>query len=186
MFAALLPLISNVVGGIIDRIPNPEEKAKAEREAMAAITKGLLDADKGQMEVNKVEAGHRSVFVAGWRPAIGWACAGVLRHTWPVTQKDLPARAARLVNVTIEKMLHDGHDKEAASLKTLIDEARLRDVVFEISWNGDADIDLLVVKSIIVNQGMRLKRMKPRARGRADRIIKPTCHIEIILSDQEK
>ena len=48
------------------------------------------------------------------------------------------------------------------------------------------DIDLLVVKSVIVNQGMRLKRMKPRARGRADRIIKPTCHIEIILSDQEK
>ena len=52
--------------------------------------------------------------------------------------------------------------------------------------NDKADIDLLVVKSVIVNQGMRLKRMKPRARGRADRIIKPTCHIEIILSDQEK
>jgi large subunit ribosomal protein L22 len=50
----------------------------------------------------------------------------------------------------------------------------------------NADIDLLFVKSVIVNQGMRLKRMKPRARGRADRIIKPTCHIEIILSDQEK
>ena len=52
--------------------------------------------------------------------------------------------------------------------------------------NDKADIDLLFVKSVIVNQGMRLKRMKPRARGRADRIIKPTCHIEIILSDQEK
>ena len=52
--------------------------------------------------------------------------------------------------------------------------------------NNKADIDLLVIKSIIVNQGMRLKRMKPRARGRADRIIKPSCHIEIILSDQEK
>ena len=37
--------------------------------------------------------------------------------------------------------------------------------------NDKADIDSLVVKSIIVNQGMRLKRMKPRARGRADRII---------------
>ena len=52
--------------------------------------------------------------------------------------------------------------------------------------NDKANIDSLVVKSIIVNQGMRLKRMKPRARGRADRIIKPSCHIEIILSDQEK
>ena len=46
---------------------------------------------------------------------------------------------------------------------------------------NNSDIDKLRVKSVIVNQGMRLKRMKPRARGRADRIIKPTCHIEIIL-----
>lgn len=52
--------------------------------------------------------------------------------------------------------------------------------------NNKLDIDTLEVKSIMVNQGMRLKRMRPRARGRADRIIKPTCHIEIILSDQEK
>ena len=93
---ALLPLISNVVGGIIDRIPNPEEKAKAEREAMAAITTGLLDADKAQVEVNKVEAGHRSVFVAGWRPAIGWSCAFGVTYTVVhpllvlVTGMDLP------------------------------------------------------------------------------------------------
>ena len=48
--------------------------------------------------------------------------------------------------------------------------------------NNNADIDKLLIKSIIVNQGMRLKRIKPRARGRADRITKPTCHIEIILT----
>ena len=50
--------------------------------------------------------------------------------------------------------------------------------------NGYADIDKLRIKSLIVNQGMRLKRIKPRARGRADRITKPTCHIEIILTDE--
>ncbi len=52
--------------------------------------------------------------------------------------------------------------------------------------NNNADIDKLSISSIIVNQGMRLKRMKPRARGRADRIIKPTCHIEIILKEEDK
>ena len=52
--------------------------------------------------------------------------------------------------------------------------------------NNNADVDLLSVKTIIVNQGMRLKRMKPRARGRADRIIKPSCHIEIILAEGAK
>ena len=51
--------------------------------------------------------------------------------------------------------------------------------------NNNADIDKLLIKSIIVNQGMRLKRIKPRARGRADRITKTTCHIEIILTDGE-
>ena len=52
--------------------------------------------------------------------------------------------------------------------------------------NNNSDIDKLSVKSVIVNQGMRLKRMRPRARGRADRIIKPTCHIEIILIEGDK
>ena len=50
--------------------------------------------------------------------------------------------------------------------------------------NNNSDIDKLLVKSVIVNQGMRLKRMRARARGRADRIIKPTCHIEIILAEE--
>ena len=52
--------------------------------------------------------------------------------------------------------------------------------------NNNSDIDKLSIKSVIVNQGMRLKRMKARARGRADRIIKPTCHIEIILAEGDK
>ena len=52
--------------------------------------------------------------------------------------------------------------------------------------NNNSDIDKLSIKTVIVNQGMRLKRMKARARGRADRIIKPTCHIEIVLTEEEK
>jgi len=38
----------------------------------------VLDAGMSQMEVNKVEAAHRSIFVAGWHPAVGWVCAGAL------------------------------------------------------------------------------------------------------------
>jgi hypothetical protein len=34
-----------------------------------------MAADNAQIEVNKIEAAHTSVFVAGWRPAIGWCCA---------------------------------------------------------------------------------------------------------------
>ena len=51
-------------------IPDPEARIKAEESLRA----DLMEWDKGQMEVNKVEAGHRSIFVAGWRPFIGWVC----------------------------------------------------------------------------------------------------------------
>ena len=40
------------------------------------------EALKGQLEINKVEAAHKSLFVAGWRPAIGWVCMlGLLYNT---------------------------------------------------------------------------------------------------------
>jgi len=34
----------------------------------------LMDISKAQLDVNKVEAAHKSIFVAGWRPFIGWVC----------------------------------------------------------------------------------------------------------------
>lgn len=36
----------------------------------------------GQMEVNKVEAAHPSIFVAGWRPAVGWVCVSILAFNY--------------------------------------------------------------------------------------------------------
>ena len=71
--------------------------------------------------------------------------------------------------------------KGSAVIKKLLESA-----IANAENNNNADIDKLSISSIIVNQGMRLKRMKPRARGRADRIIKPTCHIEIILKEEDK
>ncbi len=75
------------------------------------------------------------------------------------------------------------YDKQKGSsvIKKLLESA-----IANAENNSNSDIDKLLIKSIIVNQGMRLKRMKPRARGRADRIIKPTCHIEIILTEEAK
>lgn len=61
----LLPIISNIIDRVV---PNPTEKAKLQLE-LAKLEQELM---VGQIEVNKVEAGHRSIFVAGWRPAVGW------------------------------------------------------------------------------------------------------------------
>lgn len=64
-----------IIGDIIDRvIPDKEAAARAKRELEVLEQKGELGLLLEQIEVNKVEAGHRSVFVAGWRPFIGWSC----------------------------------------------------------------------------------------------------------------
>ena len=77
-------------------------------------------------------------------------------------------------------------DLEFTRKKVALDiKKTVKSAIANAEHNENADIDKLFVKSVIVNQGLRLKRMKPRARGRADRIIKPTCHIEIILADGE-
>lgn len=49
--------------------------------------------------------------------------------------------------------------------------------------NEGADIDELKVTTIYVDKGMVMKRIRPRAKGRAGRIIKPTCHITVMVGD---
>lgn len=50
--------------------------------------------------------------------------------------------------------------------------------------NEGADVDELKVSTIYVDQGLVMKRVMPRAKGRADRISKQTCHITIKVSDR--
>ena len=49
--------------------------------------------------------------------------------------------------------------------------------------NEGADVDDLKVAEIFVNEGMTMKRIKPRAKGRADRILKRSCHISVTVTD---
>jgi large subunit ribosomal protein L22 len=49
--------------------------------------------------------------------------------------------------------------------------------------NEGADIDELKVSEIFVNEGLTMKRIKPRAKGRADRILKRSSHITVTVSD---
>ena len=49
--------------------------------------------------------------------------------------------------------------------------------------NEGADVDDLKLTEIFVNEGMTMKRIKPRAKGRADRILKRSCHISVTVTD---
>ena len=50
--------------------------------------------------------------------------------------------------------------------------------------NEAADVDELRISEIFVNEGLRMKRIKPRAKGRADRFVKRTSHITVTVSDE--
>ncbi|NNL56582.1 MAG: 50S ribosomal protein L22, partial [Pseudomonadales bacterium] len=49
--------------------------------------------------------------------------------------------------------------------------------------NEGADVDELRVSTVFVNEGRTMKRLKPRAKGRADRILKRACHITVKVAD---
>ncbi|MDY0071895.1 MAG: 50S ribosomal protein L22 [Thauera sp.] len=49
--------------------------------------------------------------------------------------------------------------------------------------NDGADIDSLKIKTIHVEEGMTLKRFKARAKGRGNRILKPTCHVYVAVGE---
>ncbi len=84
-----LPLLGSIIASTIDIIgrfiPDPEEKAKAQLEVMKIqqssefkqIEASLQQAQM-QADINKQEAAHASVWVAGWRPFIGWVCGAGL------------------------------------------------------------------------------------------------------------
>lgn len=58
---------------IIDRLmPDPQKKAEAELELLKLAQSGDLQTVLGQLEINAKEAAHPSIFVAGWRPFVGW------------------------------------------------------------------------------------------------------------------
>ena len=62
----------------------------------------------------------------------------------------------------------------------------LESAIANAEHNDGADIDELKVSSICVDQGPTLKRLRPRARGRADRIIKRMSHLTVTVAEPEE
>ena len=71
------------VSGLLDKfIEDKDQKNALAHEIATMSERHAHEALKGQLEINKVEAAHKSLFVAGWRPAIGWVCMlGLLYNT---------------------------------------------------------------------------------------------------------
>ena len=89
--------------GLMERwFPDPAKKAEAEAQFMLMMQEQDFKKVLGQLEVNAAEAASPHLFVAGWRPAVGWCCAlGFLWATigqpivsWIAVAKGWPAPPA--------------------------------------------------------------------------------------------
>lgn len=76
LISAILPSVMEVAGRFLPE--DKEKRAAAEREIEAQLTTHLAKIDLAQLDINKTEAAHRSVFVSGWRPMIGWTCGAAM------------------------------------------------------------------------------------------------------------
>lgn len=66
----------DLASGVINRLW--PDKSEAERAQLAAAVSIV----QGQLDINKEEAKSASIFVAGWRPFIGWVCGFALAYTY--------------------------------------------------------------------------------------------------------
>ena len=63
------------VAGLLDKFIEDKDQKNALAHQIATISeRHAQELAKGQLEVNKAEAASNSLFVAGWRPAVGWVC----------------------------------------------------------------------------------------------------------------
>jgi large subunit ribosomal protein L22 len=63
-------------------------------------------------------------------------------------------------------------------------EKLIRSALANADQNANVDVDTLVVRNIIADQGPVLKRFRARARGRGTRILKRTAHITVVLAEK--
>ena len=81
-----MSIVASLVGpvtGILDKfIEDKDQKNALAHEIATMSERHAQELMKGQLDVNKTEAAHKSLFVAGWRPSIGWVCSlGLLYNT---------------------------------------------------------------------------------------------------------
>lgn len=104
------------------------------------------------------------------------------KHRFARTSPQKARLVADLIRgLSVEKALAEltfNNKKASALVKKVLESA-----IANAEHNEGADIDELKVAKIFVDVGPTLKRVRPRAKGRADRIIKRTSHITVVVSD---
>lgn len=71
----MLELLVSPIAALLDKvIPDADERNRLANEIATLAERQAHEINKAQIEVNQTEANHKSLYVAGWRPFIGWTC----------------------------------------------------------------------------------------------------------------
>jgi len=88
------------IGKLLDKlIPDKTAAAQAKLELLRLDAEGDIQLAQGQQEINKIEAASDSLFVAGWRPAVGWI--SVLGVAWNVVGQPFLAWISGMVDIAV-------------------------------------------------------------------------------------
>tara|TARA_S200002703_G_scaffold144169_1_gene137667 strand:+ start:242 stop:643 length:402 start_codon:yes stop_codon:yes gene_type:complete len=81
----LLGSLVQPVTGLLDKfIEDKDQKNQLAHEISTMAERHAQELAKGQLEINKAEAQSRNVFVAGWRPFIGWTCGVAMAYNYVI------------------------------------------------------------------------------------------------------
>ena len=81
----LLGSLVQPVTGLLDKfIEDKDQKNKLAHEISTMAERHAQELAKGQLEINKAEAQSRNIFVAGWRPVIGWTCGVAMAYNYVI------------------------------------------------------------------------------------------------------
>lgn len=98
----------------------------------------------------------------------------------------LSAQKARLVADQVRgKQVGEALDVLSFSTKkgALLVRKLLESAIANAEHNEGADVDELSISKIFIDEATTMKRIRPRAKGRADRILKRSCHITLAVAD---
>tara|TARA_R100000995_G_scaffold63792_2_gene33040 strand:- start:648 stop:1046 length:399 start_codon:yes stop_codon:yes gene_type:complete len=96
---ALIGPATKLLGKFIE---DKDTKNKLAHDLATMAEKHAQELAKGQIEINKTEAQHKSIFVAGWRPFIGWTCGIAL--CWHFVLAPVTMFVCAYLNITIPEL----------------------------------------------------------------------------------
>lgn len=104
-----LTAILNIANTVLDRvIPDKTQAAAAKAQLLEATVNGEIQNAVSQLQVDQAEAQSKSVFVAGWRPWIGWVCGMAFAYVYVVQPLLVFILAAFRRSVNIPSVNLDG------------------------------------------------------------------------------